>query len=152
MAPPIAEAVAAARRDGVLQVSSGRLLGMEPGDRGVEVRWRARDGSEQQLLAQRVIDCRGPGTDYARLPHPLIRQLLGQGLVRPDPNRLGLETTPHGALVAEDGAPSPTLFAIGPVTRGTFWEIISVPDIREQAEQVAVNVLEAARLAGRRAA
>jgi uncharacterized NAD(P)/FAD-binding protein YdhS len=152
MAPPIAEAVAAARREGVLQVTSGRLLGMEPGDRGVEVRWRARDGSEQALMAQRVIDCRGPGTDYARLPHPLIRQLLGQGLVRPDPNRLGLETTPHGALVAEDGAPSPTLFAIGPVTRGTFWEIISVPDIREQAEQVAVNVLEAARLAGRRAA
>ena len=57
-----------------------------------------------------------------------------------------------GALVTEDGVPSPTLFAIGPVTRGTFWEIISVPDIREQAEQVAVNVLEAARLAGRRAA
>ena len=52
MAPPIAEAVAAARRDGSLQVSGGRLLGMEPGDRGVEVRWRARDGSEQQLLAQ----------------------------------------------------------------------------------------------------
>jgi uncharacterized NAD(P)/FAD-binding protein YdhS len=79
------------------------------------------------------------------VPHPLVRQLLAQSLARPDPNRLGLETSHHGALVGGNGTPCPRLFAVGPVTRGTFWEITSVPDIREQAEQVAVNALDAAR-------
>lgn len=152
MAPPIADSVEAARRSGALKIVAGRLLGIEARDQGLHARWHARDGGTEELLAQRVIDCRGPGTDYARLPHPLIRQLLGQGLVRPDPIRLGLETTPHGILVRADGTPCPNLFAIGPVTRGTFWEITSVPDIREHAEHVAVSALDAARLLQARAA
>jgi hypothetical protein len=97
------------------------------------------------LNVQRVVDCRGPGTDYARLPDPLIRQLLADGLARPDPCRLGLEATQQGSLVGAGGRPTPYLFGVGPVTRGTFWEITSVPDIRAQAEQVATNALASVR-------
>ena len=145
MAPPIAEAIATVREAGRLQLLSGRIDGIEPEADGLRIRWRPRGGGTGELLVQRVVDCRGPGTDYTRLAGPLTRQLLADGLARPDPCRLGLETTAQGALVGRDGAVSPVLFGVGPVTRGTFWEITSVPDIRGQAEEVAVSALAAAR-------
>ena len=110
------------------------------------MRWRPRHGGEQrEVLAQRVIDCTGLATDYTRFEDPLIRQLLGDGLARPAPLRLGIDCTSLGAVVDRDGQPSRSLFAVGPITRGALWEIIAVPEIRAQAEQVATTVLTAAR-------
>jgi uncharacterized NAD(P)/FAD-binding protein YdhS len=149
MAPPVAEAVAAALASGAFEVAAGRIEAVEPvgaPGQGLRVRWRPRGGGvERELVAQRVVDCRGPEADYARLADPLIRQLLADGLARPDPHRLGLETTTWGHLVGCDDGSLPTMLAVGPVTRGTFWETTSVPDIRGQAEQIAVTALAAAR-------
>jgi uncharacterized NAD(P)/FAD-binding protein YdhS len=36
------------------------------------------------------------------------------------------------AETARGGEPTQTLRALGPMTRGTFWEIVAVPDIRRQ--------------------
>ena len=157
-APPVAEAVAAACAAGTLRVVAGQVGSIEPEADGLRVAWRPRGGGvggdgETRLGVQRVVDCRGPGADYARLPDPLIRQLLADGLARPDPCRLGLEATQQGSLVGAEGRPTPCLFGVGPVTRGTFWEITSVPDIRAQAEQVATNALASVRWRrGKRAA
>jgi uncharacterized NAD(P)/FAD-binding protein YdhS len=147
MAPPVAAVVAEVLRSGQLRITKGRISQVAVAANGLVVRWRAPDGSAGELPVQRVVDCRGPGSDYARLPSPLTRQMLADGLARPDPCRLGLETTPHGALLDSKGVPSPNIFALGLVTRGTLWEITSIPDIREQAEAVAVSALAAARRA-----
>jgi len=32
------------------------------------------------------------------------------------------------------------LWALGPLSKGRYWEIIAVPDIREQAAQVAEDI------------
>jgi uncharacterized NAD(P)/FAD-binding protein YdhS len=85
----------------------------------------------------RVVNCSGPGADYDRIQEPLFRNLLSEGIVRPDPLRLGLDVTANRALRDRSGAISHRLFAIGPVTKGAFWEMTAVPDIRRQAELVA---------------
>jgi uncharacterized NAD(P)/FAD-binding protein YdhS len=144
MAPPVGEVVAAAIADGSLRIAAGRLQTVEPEPGGLRLRWKRRGGGEEEVVAQRVIDCRGPAGDHAVLADPLVRRLVADGLTRPDPCRLGLETSPTGALAAGDAA-QPPLFAVGPVTRGTFWEITSIPDIRAQAETVAVAALATAR-------
>jgi hypothetical protein len=54
--------------------------------------------------------------------------------VRPDPLRLGLDVTANCALKHADGSISRRLYAIGPVTKGAFWEMTAVPDIRRQCE------------------
>jgi uncharacterized NAD(P)/FAD-binding protein YdhS len=36
--------------------------------------------------------------------------------------------------------PSPALYAIGPLSKGAFWEIVAVPDIRGQVAGVAKAV------------
>jgi uncharacterized NAD(P)/FAD-binding protein YdhS len=43
-------------------------------------------------------------------------------------------------LRAADGAISRQLFAVGPVTRATFWEMTAVPDIRRQCELLAAHI------------
>jgi uncharacterized NAD(P)/FAD-binding protein YdhS len=51
------------------------------------------------------------------------------------------------AIVKADGQPSERLFAIGPLTRGAFFEIEAIPDIRVQCAMLARNLTERARLA-----
>jgi uncharacterized NAD(P)/FAD-binding protein YdhS len=48
------------------------------------------------------------------------------------PIRLGLDGSLNSAVVDRRGGASPRLYALGPVTRGIFWEITSVPDSRQR--------------------
>ena len=84
----------------------------------------------QELTVQRVIDCRGQGGDVARQGGPLLRQLLADGLARPDPFGLGLDTTPQGTLLDPDGNPLPSLLAIGPLTQSLL-PLCTVPFTRQ---------------------
>ena len=59
---------------------------------------------------------------------------------RPDPLRLGLDVTGTCALLHRSGAISRRLFAVGPVTKGAFWEMTAVPDIRRQCEFLAQHL------------
>jgi uncharacterized NAD(P)/FAD-binding protein YdhS len=145
VAPPVRAAIEAARGRGRLNVLRGRIERIEVGGDGLEVTWRRRGASEgEQLEVQRIINCTGPGTDYEKLNDPLVVQLLASGLARPDPYRLGLHATSRGTLIGADGRVSPRLFGVGPVVRGALWESTSVPDIRSQAEEVAIAALGAA--------
>jgi uncharacterized NAD(P)/FAD-binding protein YdhS len=138
MAGPVADRIDAAQASGQLRVTIGRVRDYAVKDDQVEVVYKPRrlDGLATIPVA-RVINCAGPGADYDRISDPLIRKLLHDGTVRPDPLRLGLDVTGNCALLNRDGAISRRLFAVGPVTKGTFWEMTAVPDIRRQTEKVA---------------
>lgn len=82
-------------------------------------------------------DCRGHLPDWSQIRNPLIARLLAGGVIRPDPLGLGLDVTTDCRLIRADGKPWPHLHAIGPVTRGQFWEIEAIPDIRAQCERLA---------------
>ena len=148
MAPPVAATLASLRASGTVTTHAGRVLSIDQVPKGVRLRWRAKGvGVEQQLVAQRVIDCTGSIGDLTRGGGPLVTQLLADGLARPAPMGLGVDCTTYGALIGARGQPANDLFAVGPVTRGALWEIIAVPEIRTQAEQVAERALAAARSA-----
>ena len=134
LAPPVADRLAAMRSDGRLTVAAGRTLGFAEADGGVAVTWRPR-GTERTLrtTVRRVVNCTGPLGDLHRTHEPLLRAMLDRGAIRADPARLGIEVDRSTAVVGADGRSSTRLFAIGPMTRGAFWEIVAVPDIRSQA-------------------
>ena len=138
MAAQVADRIDAARASGQLQIRAGRLRNFTVHNHQVKIAYKPR---AQDILttieAARVVNCAGPGADYERISDPLIRSLLQSGAVRPDPLRLGLDVTANCALLNSDGAISRRLFAVGPVTKGAFWEITAVPDIRRQTEKLA---------------
>jgi uncharacterized NAD(P)/FAD-binding protein YdhS len=138
IAGAVADRIEAALACGQLDVQAGRLQRFETDAAGVTVHFnRRRTGEPASLTAARVVNCSGPGADYARTGHPLVRSLLARGVARPDAFRLGLDVTGTGALLSRDGAISRRIFAVGPATKGTFWEMTAVPDIRRQCETLA---------------
>jgi uncharacterized NAD(P)/FAD-binding protein YdhS len=90
----------------------------------------------------RLVLASGPEADPGRTDDPLLRSLLAGGMVRPDRLRLGFDVDAAGRLVGHDGVASPRLYAVGPPTRGAFWEITAVPDIRRQCAEVAAAMLD----------
>jgi len=148
VAGQVADRIDAARAGGQLHILVGRVRQYRiDGDR-VRVLYRPRrEDSLVPIEAARVVNCAGPGADYDRIPDPLIRGLLRDGIARPDPLRLGLDVTGNCALLNKDGAISRRVFAVGPVTKGTFWEMTAVPDIRRQTEKLAEYLATLAKAA-----
>lgn len=138
IAAPVMARIEAARTSGQLCVHAGRLRGYESAGGRMTVRFRPRGSDDiASLRVARVVNCSGPATDYRRVVDPLVRSLLIEGTGRPDPSRLGLDVSERCALRSRSGAESRRLFAVGPVTKGAFWEMTAVPDIRQQCEQLA---------------
>lgn len=141
MAGVVADRIEAARARGQLRIMAGRIQSFCHDGRTVEVTYRKRaSDSLDRFAVARVVNCSGPGCDYARIEHPLVRSLLDGGLVRAEPHRLGLDVTSSCAVKDRRGAISGKLFAVGPVTKGAFWEMTAVPDIRRQCEFVATHL------------
>lgn len=154
MAPDVAQVIHAAIARDQIRVHAGKVVTIDQDDQGYRVKFRPR-GSQwhEQLHAARVVDCTGLPTDPANSRNPLTRHLVATELGRLDPLGLGLEFTPDCALVAASGVPSQRVFGVGPVTRPQFWEIIAIPDIRNQCATVAEALsAPASASAGRSAA
>ena len=134
LAPEVAARIEAMRAAGRLEIVAGKPVASEAD----AVVWRPRgDRATRHLPVARVVNCTGPAGDAARSADPLLRQLLGNGLARPDAFNLGLDVDADSRLVGADGQAQPRLYALGPVTRGAHWEITAVPDIRAQVWHVA---------------
>jgi uncharacterized NAD(P)/FAD-binding protein YdhS len=142
VAPAIADRVGAMIASGQLQVLAGRLRTVAPTEDGLTVTLRRRGTAADETRAIcRLVLASGPETDPGRTDDPLLRSLIAGGAVRPDRLRLGLDVDAGGRLIGHDGQPSPRLYALGPPTRGAFWEITAVPDIRKQCAEVAAAIL-----------
>lgn len=141
MAPAVAARIEACRRSGQLTIYAGRIGSIEPGNCEARVHFARRfSGAPISLEVTRIVNCSGPGCDFDRVTDPLMRYLLDHGLARPDPLKLGLDVTVSGAIKDCRGAISGRLYAVGPLTKGMFWEIIAVPDIRRQCERMATSL------------
>ncbi len=142
MAPQIHELLARAIADGQIQVIAGRLLGTEKTTEGCIASIQHRASKQiEQIGVSRVYDCAGVIADPARSSNPLIRSLLSSGMARCDHMRIGLDVSPDGELLKRDGSLSYGLYAVGPLTRGTFLEIEAIPDIRVQCQNLANALL-----------
>lgn len=138
LAPQVHARLTAMIERGQLHVVAAKTLGFaeEPGAIAVTLRRRGSDAAET-LRVQRIVNCTGPLGDLARTTEPLLQRLAARGLIRADAAHLGIDVDNQGQTIAASGLPNPNLYALGPMTRGAFWEIVAVPDIRTQTWSVA---------------
>ena len=142
MAPEIGSQIRALQASGRLEIRAGTIASYQGGAEGIGVRFRPRGMDvETRIVGDWLVNCAGPTLDFRRVDDPLVRDLLTRGLARPDPLGLGLETTRSLQLLRRSGRPNPSLFALGPLTRGTFWETSAVPEIREQGRTLAKRLV-----------
>jgi uncharacterized NAD(P)/FAD-binding protein YdhS len=138
LAPDVADRVEALIGSGRLRIVAGKTLAFRPAGDGVELDWRLRGTDAPRTMAvRRVVNCTGPQGDLNRTTEPLLRALARRGAIRPDRERLGIDVTAAAQAIDAEGRASDRLFALGPMTRGAFWEIVAVPDIRRQTWDLA---------------
>lgn len=138
MAPQVGAVVQGSLRDGSLEVLAGRTRSFRLMDDGVEVSVAMRGCAETETLnVERVINCTGPDTDLRRSANPLLRNLVEQGWLQPDPHRLGALADDCGALIPARGGRRPPLYALGPLRLGQLIESVAIPEIRVQAQNLA---------------
>ena len=138
LAPEVAKRIDDFRESGQLTILTGRIQSMVLRPEGVDVTWTPRgdDAPRVRRVAQ-VVNCTGPRGELDGSEDSLIGGLMASGLVRPDACRLGVDVDARSRMIGASGHPTESLFAVGPLTRGQFYEITSVPDIRLQAADCA---------------
>lgn len=141
IAPEIHARIQSMIDKGQLRVDAGKLVSAANRPDGIEIGWRPRGASgTEQIEVARIINCTGPEADLRGSADPLLRTLVERGTIRPDPLGIGIDVDGESRVFGADGRAQDNLFAVGPVTRGTFWEIVAVPDIRTQVAGVAARL------------
>lgn len=138
--PPTALRLEALRAAGRLEVLAARVRRLADHGDQAAAELALRAGGERAITVRRVINCTGPDTQYRQISHPLILDLVGTGLARPEPLGLGLDTAPDGRLKDEDGLASRPLYTLGWPRIGQLWEATTVPSLRSQAEAIARRI------------
>ena len=134
IAPQVAERLKRLVAEGRLEIVAGRVASMSESDGGLDVtvtRRGSRTARDHRFAA--AFNCTGPLGAIARTRDPLLRQLLADGAIVPDPLGIGL-------AVDNGSRAGPGLWALGPLTKGMFWEMVAVPDIRGQVAGVADDI------------
>lgn len=137
MAPSIAERIHKELAAQTLEVVSGSVLSMDVCDSGAKLVTRAKDGSTRVWHAARIINCTGPNLDYTRVGSELLNSLFARGEIMAGPMGYGLWSNAQGALRALNGTYSKILFNVGPGRQGVLFESIAVPELRQQAVELA---------------
>ena len=136
IAPQVADTVSRMIAEHRLEVVAARIVGARDEKEHLKIEIRRR-GSERSTSERfdYVFNCTGPLGAIRRTSDPLLRNLLDDGVISPDALGMGVEVDAHSRV---PGARN--LWALGPMTKGRFWEIVAVPDIRGQAAAVADDI------------
>jgi uncharacterized NAD(P)/FAD-binding protein YdhS len=149
-APQIDAALTQARATGTLVVRAAHLLSVTDAPSGVQVRLRPRGtGGNEALECDVVINCTGPGHRSVTAAHPVLRGLAASGLLMADPASLGIRVDGRSRVLRADGSAWDRLFVAGPLARGTFGELMGLPQVNLQPRAVAAELAALVRQAER---
>ena len=136
MAPPIADIIESELRNGTLEIREGNLEAVDVTSAGACISVRAH-GDSNSFYADRVINCTGPSMNYRRIPSSLLQNLFNRGLVTSSPLGTGFHCSQDGAVIDAGGHASEIIFNLGPGRLGDLIESIALPEIRQQAVELA---------------
>ena len=124
-----------------LSLMAAKVAGIEPNAAGALVRYRQRGRQNiASLQVGLIVDCTGIVKDPRATGNPVIQRLFEQGLARTDALQIGIDIADDCAVINRNGIASRRLFAVGPLTRAAFWEIVAIPDIRNQCAELAARL------------
>jgi uncharacterized NAD(P)/FAD-binding protein YdhS len=142
LAPRVYAKISRAISAGQLTMLRGRIEGIEHQSPRDALRVTVRQPRAQRSLeVARIINCTGPEADPARAANPLLQGLVGDSIAQPDPLGLGLVVDSASRVVSGAGSAHRTLHALGSLTRGSRWEVTSIPEVREQANVIVRELL-----------
>lgn len=142
VAPQLHEQLQQLINSGALEIIAGRLGAKQSRAKRLQLQIRRRGAASSEYLeVDRLITCTGIRLDYARSTQPLLQRLLQRQQLQADILGLGITTTPQGELVGGNGQVVSGVYTLGPPRRGELWESTAVPELRQQAQELANQIL-----------
>jgi len=136
LAPEIAEEVRRAIDSGRIRVVKSDISGVKENDDGITVELSAG----KAIKGNALVNCLGYRVAGKE---SLIETLIAGGIAQEGPLGLGVKTDyPRFNLLDGNGRPRESLFAIGPVLFGERFETTAIPELREQANLLAKQLLK----------
>lgn len=137
IAPQVAAVLDHAQREGRLRLIAASLASSRPERAGLAVSYRPRGGRTIESRSfDIVLNTTGPA-HRAVVEREPVRSLYEAGLVALDRVGLGLHVDAEHRALRRDGSVVPDLFIAGPLARGTFGELMGLPQVTAHAELVA---------------
>jgi uncharacterized NAD(P)/FAD-binding protein YdhS len=103
---------------------------------------------QRQLLERRydaVVVTTGPAHGGILETQPWLAALAASGHLSLDPTGLGLACNQHSQAIGPSGHADPSLLISGPLARGTFGELMGLPQVTEHAFFIAGEIAEKLR-------
>lgn len=128
---------------GGLRVVAASVVGAERVNGYVKLHVRPRgapDDARRTLISEHVITCTGPGHRTAIGRNPVLQTLARAGLIQPDAYGLGIAVDAQARAIGGGGAAHPGLLVVGPPARGTWGELMGLPQVSAQPREIAAAV------------
>jgi uncharacterized NAD(P)/FAD-binding protein YdhS len=138
IAPEVAAVLKRLIGEARLEIAAGRIRSMRTRNHELVAGIQRRGTSEtsEQSFALGV-NCTGPLGAIGRSEDGVLKSLFDAGMARPDWLGMGLDVDRRSRVTGAE-----RLWAVGPLTKGRFWEVVAVPDIRGQVAEVAEDISE----------
>lgn len=142
MAPDVAAVLANMQANNALEIFDGRLLQIEFANNRFLTTYRS-NGIRRTTMTDIVVNCIGSESNFERIDSRLVRDLVDSGSIRNDELSLGIAVDQNYCVIGADGKISARLRTLGTAMKGTLWETTAIPEIRHQANELALQLLGA---------
>ncbi|MCL6706278.1 FAD/NAD(P)-binding protein [Pseudomonas sp. R2.Fl] len=133
------EAVAAGR----LSIKAASLLKASAVDDGFDVALRERGRVEEvRTVVDAIVVTTGPAHGGILISQPFLRKLQAEGLLTACRTGLGIACDLRAVATGGNSQPVEGLYIVGPLARGTFGELMGLPQVTEHAVFVADRIAE----------
>jgi uncharacterized NAD(P)/FAD-binding protein YdhS len=144
IAPQVEDASEQAIRAGRLTVLAASVAEVRRNGAEIECTLRlSRSHVRTERRFDAVVVTTGPGHGGIVDSQPWIRQLADAGYLSLDDTGLGLACDNASRALGSTGEVAPSLFISGPLARGTFGELMGLPQVSEHALFVATEIIDA---------
>lgn len=139
IAPQVQAVLEDHERGGRLRIVKAHALGVTPHAAGISTRLSlpGKGGSAITVETDHVVIATGPAHGRIGVDVPFIGSLMRSGLLRHDDVGLGLATDVRGHAIGVDNTSHPALLVGGPLARGTFGELMGLPEVSRYAFDIA---------------
>ena len=147
IAPQVEDVLERAIAEGRMEVLAASVGQVERENELIQVELRRRHASTIRRRYDAVVVTTGPAHGGILDSQAWLGGLRDQSFLRLDATGLGIACTELSEAIDADGRPDPSLLISGPLARGTFGELMGLPQITEHAVFVATELAAKVRAA-----
>jgi uncharacterized NAD(P)/FAD-binding protein YdhS len=141
MPPECAEFLDEMQAANQLQILKGRLKNIETVENGKFNVSYCLNGERKNLFADAIVNCIGSESNFNRVKNTLVKNLVRKGIIKNDALNLGIDATPDGKTIDANDKVSDKILTAGTALKGILWESTAMPEIRAQANKLAISLL-----------